>query len=190
MSQSIVLDIGKYNNRISRSITMVKCAITLKWSVPIPIGEAIDDPDFISSGVYCIIRKYGSNMNLYYVGKSAGVSVRGRLKKHQETTVKGKKGEKMVSFARVSKDDVGDMNLKSVIDDIESLLIYDAQPEYNIQKKCTLNVKNDFILKNAGHKFPFFKPSIDSGKLMIESKSNPKKPKMMKRKDDDDWFGW
>lgn len=167
-----------------------KPSIVLKWSAPIPIKEAIEDPDFISSGVYCITRKYGSNVSLYYVGKSAGVSVRGRLKDHQETTVNGKKGEKMVSFARVSKEDIGGMNLKSVIDDIESLLIYDAQPEYNIQKKCSLNVKNDFILKNAGHKFPFFKASIDSGKLMLESKSSPKKPKMMKRKDDDDWGLW
>lgn len=158
--------------------------ITLKWEKPVPIIDAIDDPSYITSGIYCIIRKYGKTMNLYYIGKSAGVGVKSRLKSHLESTVNGKKGEKLVSFARVSKSDVGCLDLKQVIDDIESALIYKCQPEYNIQKKASFKPKYKFVIKNSGHKHDSIPDLIDIGDLVFEKV----KSKKSVRKDDDWWF--
>ena len=166
-----------------------KPTITLKWTPPRPLEEVVDDPDAVSSGVYYITRKYGSNVNLYYVGKSAGTGIKGRLKKHMGTTNTQKKGQNMASFAEIKKSMVGDLDLTDVIDDIETVLIYDSQPEYNLQKKNPpIKLKNSFILKNTKSKHSLMSAIIDSDKLRNESVSHPKTPVKMKRGKKDDGY--
>ena len=106
------------------------------------------------------------------------------MKSHLESTVNGKKGEKLVSFARISKSDVGPLDLKQVIDDVESALIYKCQPEYNVQKKVSFKPKCKFTIKNSGFKHDSMPSSIDVGDLVFEKI----KPKKSVRKNDDDWW--
>ena len=163
--------------------------VTLKWEKPVSIDEAIDDPGSITSGVYYITRQYGDKQTLYYIGKTAGSGVRGRLKQHAGSTVKNYRGKKMVSFARISKENCAGFDLKLLIDEVESLLIYSAEPEYNVQKKSTYRPKIEFILKNTGAKGTL-SPSLSSVKTYEESINNPKKPKSVDRHRNDSLPGW
>jgi len=166
--------------------------ITLKWEKPRPIDEVIDDPEAIAPGVYYITRQYGDKVSMYYIGKTSGSGVKARLKEHAKTTATNCKGKKMVSFARISRDAalmVGNDH-KTVIDDVESVLIYSSQAEYNIQKKSSFKTKYQFILKNTGSKGSL-KASLNTMDLLVESNTNPRKGKTIDRhRNEGGNWGW
>ena len=153
-----------------------KPVVVLKWSTPILLEDAIKSRTALVTGVYCIIRRYGSNETNIYIGKSVDGGIKSRLQRHLNSEKTEKQGKYYASFVDIPVDSVFD-DYDRVVEDIETLLIYDAQPKCNKQKrKPPVRLYNmDFIIKNAGYKLPKVSAVIDAGQLAQESVDNPKK---------------
>ena len=166
---------------------MAQPTVTLKWLKPIPIEELQSNTDFIVSGVYCILRKYGEKTTIFYVGKSDSQGTQKRLKDHKNSGKTEKtKGKKYVTCAAINSNNAKGLDCKVLIDDVESALIYVSQPEDNEKKKNSFNYKKAVTIKNTGSYPKEFGATIDFVKLYEQSRTNPIKPKQ-KKKTDDEW---
>lgn len=137
--------------------------VTVTWSKPKPVRDAINDPNFLISGVYCITSKREDTERLLYIGKSSGGGgIKGRLGNHYQKWIDDRGGTKYVRMGVVKT--ISKCDMSEIIDMVESLLIFDSHPSKNIQKMKQYSYNNDCILENCGYYGggKLFKKKIDS----------------------------
>ena len=108
-----------------------------------------------------ILGQWGSHTKLFYIGKTTK-NVLNRLKLQDH---KKRKKEMMEDHPKhrllISVGDLymewGSNKTSKRIDDIESLLIYAHEPEYNKSKIFNHSVESDYWIKNYGYTDPLYK---------------------------------
>ena len=134
--------------------------VVVEWTKPrlLDKNNWIDknwyDGQLHNTGLYYILRQYGSSKKILYIGQSSD-SFFNRLIAHQEYWMNDTKGKVFISLGyiiyptRKTKHE-----MKYLIEDVESALIYETQPEYNNKKTVSYTPKHIYIIKNTRFRKP------------------------------------
>ena len=114
---------------------MIPSKIDLNWKGPDSLTNLRRNPKTLTPGVYAIVRVVSGRASLMYIGISEGI--RKRLIDHRRggVTIKNDGPSTLIYYAPVapftdSWDDYWDF-----MEDVESMLIYTAEPKINDEKK-------------------------------------------------------
>ena len=123
--------------------------ITIKWSYPREFENAKEtELSYEGYGIYCISRKFGGNETILYIGKT-DKRFRDRLKNHKKDWMSNYRGEKIVRFGTITKPVTV---TSTIINDVESAIIYDIDPKHNKSKRKGYSYFEDYILYNQGYR--------------------------------------
>lgn len=129
---------------------MRKKTITLNWSYPVRYSNAYDRENCFRNGIYYISRVFEGKELLIYIGKTIDCFWN-RMKSHEETWLASIKGEKWIRFGSIVSPKVYDNDL---IEDIESAIIYEVQPDENWMKTCSYTYRSGYFvsINNTGYR--------------------------------------
>lgn len=121
----------------------------------------VNDFKNVNSNFYMILGQWSQKIKLFYIGKTKK-SVFNRLKQQDHKRRKKEmeedhpKHKLLISFGDLYME-YGCNKTSKRIDDIESLLIYAQEPEYNKNKIFNHKVESDYWIKNYGYTDPLYK---------------------------------
>lgn len=124
---------------------MVKKKILLNWSEKINVYDYMNHSLASDYGIYMITRIWGTNSEkeypekLLYIGKTSGSFIQ-RLKDHTSYWIPELRGRVLVRFAPVHLAD-------NELEDIESALIYEAQPVENTSKMKGYTFRSEYLFE-------------------------------------------
>ena len=127
--------------------------VHVTWSYPKVWASALKALEATENGVYQIYRSFGSANSLLYIGlvKADSRDFCTRMHEHRRDWLYEKRGEIYLRFGhiRVFK---GMALTDDLIEEVESALIFEAQPPENTQKKSSYSIRQDLIVKNFGYR--------------------------------------
>lgn len=115
---------------------MRKKTVIIHWSYPIKLENVFSKEAISHIGIYCIYRRFGNNTTLLYIGKTS-YSFKSRLFCREQTWLKYLRGQIFVRFGEIISPTAIDDTL---IEDIESALIYCKDPIYNDKKNAAIHI--------------------------------------------------
>ena len=142
MCGGLVLNETLKNERLKR--------VTAEWSHPRQLEKNWYNELLWDNGLYYISRKFGSTETFLYIGQTS-VAYVDRLSDHDWNWLHKYRGKKyfrlgtIIYPTRKTKDD-----MKQLIIDVESALIYETQPLNNEKAKKSYNPKHLYIIENTG----------------------------------------
>lgn len=142
------------------TIEMRKKSVTIEWSYPIVYSHAYEKDKCTENGIYYISRVFGGHETLIYIGKTVDC-FSNRLKSHEESWLNTVRGEKYIRFGSIITPKTYDNDL---IEDIESAIIYEMQPQNNYMKTCSYTYRSGYFvnINNTGYRGVL--PQIIDGK--------------------------
>lgn len=130
--------------------TMRRRSVTLKWSYPIEYTNAYNKEICTQTGIYYISRVFGGHETLIYIGKTVDCFFN-RMKSHDENWLKSVRGKKYIRFGSIMtpKEYANDL-----VEDIESAIIYEMQPQSNYMKTCAYTYRSGYFvnINNTGYR--------------------------------------
>ena len=126
--------------------------INVDWTYPREYNSAINSDHSIGQGLYQITRKIGDNETLLYIGivTSKERDLYQRLEEHRTKWLDEVRGTIIIRFGRIVPCQGLTIDEK-LIDEVESLLIFETQAKINIQKKQSYTVRHDIEVTNTGN---------------------------------------
>lgn len=124
---------------------MKKRNIVLTWTKRSLLSEYRTHPKIHECGLYVITRVWGENSGnlrqekILYIGKSSS-SFQQRLDDHTNYWTNELRGNLYVRFACLNVED-------DILEDIESALIYECQPQENTAKMRTYSFRTNYLYK-------------------------------------------
>ena len=119
------------------------------WSYPRKFENAKEtELSWEGFGVYYISRRFGDKVTKLYVGKTH-VQFKGRLDMHEYNWLSDYRGDKIVRFGTIT---VPKTVTPSIIEDIESALIYEMKPKHNSRKKRNYTCQEVYKISNKGYR--------------------------------------
>ena len=111
--------------------------ITIDWSYPMEIDSILSDERMSDIGVYYITRNFGGNISDLYIGKTT-YSYKSRLESHWWYWLDDYRGKKFVRLGTIVKPKIiSEEDLKQLINDAESTLIFCLRDQLLQNKMCT-----------------------------------------------------
>lgn len=132
--------------------------IILTWTHKSPLYEYENNPYIKERGLYVISRIWGENNGtprkerILYIGKSSR-SFKQRLDDHTSWWTKKLRGNMYVRFACLQVDD-------DTLEDLESALIYECQPQENTAKMSSYSLKTGCLYRIENRGFRGMIPRI------------------------------
>ncbi|MGE4418777.1 MAG: hypothetical protein AB7D38_02950 [Sulfurimonas sp.] len=126
--------------------------IKIEWTYPVDYYNALEHDLSSKTGLYQISRLFGKNETLLYLGivKSSNRTFQKRLTEH-EYWIKEYRGTIKVRFGTIQRKRGLQIN-PQLIEDVESVLIYELNPIENIQKTCGYFINKDLQVENIGYR--------------------------------------
>ena len=128
--------------------------VTIHWDYPKKLDNMWYDDRIGDFGLYYISRKIyvtpQPKETLLYIGQTNNTFWE-RLNAHYYDWMPNHKGEKFVRLGRITRPEIKDnKELKLLIKDVESALIYDSQPKQNRKCKNRYGYYNYCTIINKG----------------------------------------
>lgn len=122
------------------------------------VNEFIEYPN---SNFYMILGQWNKKNKIFYIGKTIQevidrVKNTDHKKRKKEMETENPKHKLLISLGDLYMES-GCNKTSKRIDDIESLLIYAHEPEYNKNKIFNHTVESDYWIKNYGYTDPLYK---------------------------------
>jgi hypothetical protein len=139
--------------------------IKIEWSYPVSYAKSLEHDLSSENGLYQISRLFGENETLLYIGivKSPNRTFKERLIEH-EYWIKECRGAIKIRFGIIQGKQGLQIN-SQLIEDAESVLIYELKPVKNTQKISSYSINKDLKIENIGYKG--FSPKIASSDTHI-----------------------
>lgn len=127
--------------------------VHVTWSYPKEWDSALKGIEATSNGVYQIYRTFGACTSLLYIGlvKSDSRDFRCRMQEHRRDWLYAKRGAIYLRFGGL-RTFKGLTVTDALIEEVESVLIFEHQPPENTQKKSSYSIRQDLIVKNFGYR--------------------------------------
>ncbi len=127
--------------------------IQIKWSYPVDYDKALEHKLSSEIGLYQISRVFGENETLLYIGivKSKNRSFKKRLLEHKRDWLKEYRGKIRVRFGIIERKR-GLSITPELIENAESLLIYEVEPLENGRKINSYSLNQELEIKNIGYR--------------------------------------
>ena len=134
--------------------------IEIEWAYPANYYKALEHDLSSDIGLYQISRLFGQKETLLYIGivKSLNRTFKQRLIEHK-SWLDEYRGMIKVKFGVINKKQGLTIN-EELIEDIESVLIYEVEPFENTQKIQSYSINKDLKITNLGYRE--FLPNIIS----------------------------
>ncbi len=135
--------------------------VTVDWSYPREFDSAYDSDKSYGQGLYQITRKFGENEKLLYIGivKSPNRDFYKRITEHLGW-LNDVRGQKFFRFGSIMPCQGLTID-EQLIEEVESVVIYESQPEYNEMKKNDYSTRHPIEVMNTGN-YGFLPKLIDS----------------------------
>ncbi|MGE4511701.1 MAG: hypothetical protein AB7D43_11435 [Sulfurimonadaceae bacterium] len=126
--------------------------IKIEWTYPVEYNNALKHDLSSEIGLYQISRLFGENETLLYLGivKSSNRTFKTRLAEH-DYWLKEYKGTIKVRFGTIQRKQGLKIN-SQLIEDAESVLIYELKPIENTQKTCSYFINKELEVENIGYR--------------------------------------
>jgi len=126
--------------------------VKIKWTYPIYYYNVLKYKIASEQGLYQISRLFGKKETLLYIGivKSSNRTFKERLSEHKYWLNKYR-GKIKVRLGTIQKKE--DLIISpQLIEDIESILIFESSPFENTQKTYSYSIDEDLQIKNIGYR--------------------------------------
>jgi hypothetical protein len=126
--------------------------IKIEWTYPVNYYSALQHNSSSGTGLYQISRLFGKNETLIYLGivKSPNRTFKKRLTEHKYW-IQEYRGMIKIRFGIIQGKQGLQIN-PQLIEDAESILIYELKPIENTQKISSYSINKDLQIKNIGYR--------------------------------------
>ena len=132
--------------------------VTVEWTKPrffdkkTPVDKNWYNGQLYNTGLYYISRTHGKNKTLLYIGKTSD-SFYSRFFSHRESWLYQVKGKIYISLGYIIKPVYrASLNTAQIIKDIESALIHEMQPPYNVDGRYSYTPKHLYKVTNTRYR--------------------------------------
>jgi redox-sensitive bicupin YhaK (pirin superfamily) len=135
--------------------------IKIEWTYPVNYNKSLKHYLSSENGLYQISRLFGKKETLIYIGivKSPNRTFKQRLKEHHKYWMQNYRGVIKIRFGIIQGKQGLQIN-PQLIEDAESVLIYELKPFENTQKTRSYFIKKDLQVESIGRRG--FSPKVVS----------------------------